>query len=425
MNQLVWRTTLFCIGLAIGSPALYGAGNSTDWPRWRGPDDNGSTSRGTYPQKWDATNVLWKATLPGKGCSTPTIWARHIFLTAPVQGEDAALAFDWGGQVLWQTTLGTQREGKRGNSSGCNPSPATDGHSVFVYFKSGELASLDFAGKVVWQTNLVTAFGPETLFWDQGTSPVLTRDAVIIARMNHGDSWLAAFDKSNGRLRWKVPRNFQTAVEGDNSYTTPLVLEQGGKELILVWGGEHVTVHTAEQGQLVWSCGDFNPKQVDYWPTVASPVVVGDMAIIACGRADRGQPRFYCIKLGGAGDVTETNHVWKREDTGTFVPTPVAYQGRLFLVRDHGEIECLEPATGKTLWRDALPKDKASFYSSPVIAGGKLYAAREDGVVFVAAVNDKFELLAENHLGEQVIASPVPVENRLFIRGDHHLFCIE
>src|SRR5262249_7222156 len=162
--------------------------------------------------------------------------------------------------------------------------------------KSGNLASLDFNGNVGWQTNLVAGFGPETLFWDQGTSPVLTRDSVVVARMHHGESWLVAFDKGTGALRWKEARNYQTSVEGDNSYTTPLVLGQPGSEIILTWGGEHLTAHTAADGKLVWSCGDFNPRAVDYWPTIASPVVVRDVIMVASGRADRGQPRFHGIK---------------------------------------------------------------------------------------------------------------------------------
>jgi len=380
---------------------------------------------GAYPVKWDETNVLWKTPLPGKGCSTPVVWSHRIFLTAPVQGRDAALAFDWDGKALWQTTFGAQEKGKRGNSSGCNSSPTTDGRSVFVCFKSGTLAALDFGGKVQWQTNLVAAFGPESLFWDRGTSPVLTREAVVVARMHHGDSWLAAFDKATGRLRWKAPRNYQTATEGDNSYTTPVVVENQAKEIILTWGGEHLTAHAAADGQLLWSCGGFNPQGMSYWPTVASPVVEGGIVMVAYGRADRGQPRLYGIKLGGSGDVTATHHVWKREDAGTFVPTPALYAGRAYLVGDRGEVECLDPLTGKTVWRAALPKARASFYSSPVIAGGKLYAAREDGVVFVAEVEGKFDVLAQNHMGEQIIASPVPLANRLLIRGEHHLFCIE
>jgi len=395
------------------------------WPRWRGPSENGSTVQGTYPMKWDAEHVRWKAPLQGKGCSTPIVLGRRIFLTAPVEGQDGALALDWEGKVLWQRTLGLEQAGKRQNSSGCNPSPASDGASVFVYFKSGTLAALDLEGKVRWATNLVTAFGPEKLFWDQGTSPVLTRDAVIIARMQHDDSWVAAFDKTDGRVRWKVARNYETALEGDNSYTTPLVIRAESKEEVVVWGGEHLTVHSATDGQVIWSCGGFNPQGMSYWPSVASPVLAGNMVIVPSGRADRDTPRLHGIKLGGTGDVTATHRAWQRHDAGTFVPTPAEYKGLVYLVTDKGQVECVEPATGKTLWREAFPKGKGSFFSSPVVAAGKLYAAREDGVVFVAQVEGKFELLAENAMGEQVIASPVPVENRLMIRGDKHLFCIE
>ena len=242
--------------------------------------------------------------------------------------------------------------------------------------------------------------------------------------MHHGDSWLAAFDKASGKLRWKVARNYETPVEGDQSYTSPIVIRHQGKEAVLVYGAEHLTAHAAADGQLLWSCGDFNPRSMGYWPTVASPVIAGDVVVVAAGRSDRGQPRLHGIKLGGKGDVTATHRVWKREDTGTFVPTPAEYKGRLYLLRDHGEIECLDPATGQTLWHEAFPKASANYYASPTVAAGKLYAARQDGVVFVAQVDGTFQLLAENPMGERVIASPVPVSNRLLIRGEHHLFCI-
>ena len=80
--------------------------------------------------------------------------------------------------------------------------------------------------------------------------------------------------------------------------------------------------------------------------------------------------------------------------------------------------------SGKTQWSGAFPRSRSRFYSSPLIAGGILYAAREDGVVFVAKIDDGFELLAENDMGESVIASPVAVSNRILIRGEQHLFCL-
>ena len=155
------------------------------------------------------------------------------------------------------------------------------------------------------------------------------------------------------------------------------------------------------------------------------PVVVNDIAVIAYGRNDRKIPRLHGIKLSGQGEVSDANRIWKREDIGTFVPSPVAYKGKVYLVRDRGEVECIDPATGKNIWSDKFPKAKANYYASPLIAGDKLYAPREDGVVFVASVaNDKFELLSKNKMDEPVIGSPVPAKNRIFIRGEDHLFCI-
>ena len=414
LRYLIAATLLF-ESLAI-------AGN---WPHWRGPNDDGAAEPGSYPVKWsDTENVLWKSPLPGKGCSTPIIWQQKIFLTAPANGEDAALAFDWSGKLIWQTKLGGEIPGKHRNGSGSNPSPATDGESIFVYFKSGDFAALDLDGKIRWRTTLIQAFGRDTVGWDHGTSPVLAENSVVMTRLHHGESWIAAFDKKNGAIQWKVPRNYQTLIEGDDSYSTPRVIRHRGKEALLLWGAEHLTAHDLTDGKLLWTCGGFQADAKANWPVVATPAVVGDMAILPFGRSDRGQPLLYGVKLGGEGDVTETHRLWRRNDTGTYVPSPAVYEGRVYLARDRGEVECLDPRTGATIWTNAFPKTSQNFYSSPVIADGKLYTIREDGVAFVASVKDKFELLAENPMGESVIASPVLVENRIFIRGERNLFCI-
>jgi outer membrane protein assembly factor BamB len=342
-----------------------------------------------------------------------------------VEGKDAILSIGWSGDQRWSTTFGPETAGKHRNGSGCNASPVTDGSAVFAYFKSGTLTAVELDGTVRWRIDLVQRFGKDQRFWDHGTSPVLTDRYVIMARMHAGDSWLAAFDKATGDLAWKVARNYSTPVEGDQCYTTPLVIRHDGKEAVLVWGALHVTIHGAADGKVYWSCGGFNPDSYKLWPAIATPVIVDDMAVICFGRNDRDQPRLHGVRLSGSGDVTASNRVWQRDDIGTFVPTPAVYKGRVYILRDRGEVECIDPATGKTIWSDAFPKSRASFYASPTIAGGRLYAAREDGVVFVASVtNDRFELLAENDLAERVIGSPVPALNRIFIRGEHHLSCL-
>jgi outer membrane protein assembly factor BamB len=416
-KTIILQTLLpVCMGLAASA--------EENWPHWRGPEDRGSIEDGNYPTKWQTNKVLWQASLPGKGYSTPIVWKRQIYLTAPVEGLDAALAFDWHGKELWRKTFGKENSGKHRNGSGGNASPATDGKGVFVYFKSGTFVALELDGKLRWKTNLVEAFGPDTLYWDHGSSPVLAEKNVIMVRMCQGESWIAAFDKETGAIRWKVPRNYQTAIEGEHGYGTPLFVNCQGRETLLLWGGEHVSLHDLTDGKVLWSEGEFAQEAGSNWPTVASPVVAQDIAIIAYGRADRNIPKLYGICVGAKGGKGG-ERIWKREDVGTFVPTPTIYKDKVYILRDRGELECIEPRTGKTVWKDALPKSSKNFYGSPLIAGGNLYAAREDGVVFVGRIKGaKFELLSENDMGEKVIASPVPSEGRLLIRGEKHLFCV-
>ena len=153
-------------------------------------------------------------------------------------------------------------------------------------------------------------------------------------------------------------------------------------------------------------------------------MIVDQIAVVCYGRNDRGVPQLHGVRLTGQGDVTATNHVWRRDDISSFVPSPVAYQGHVYLVRDRGEVECLDPATGETVWSEALPKSRTNYYASPLIASDRLYAAREDGAVFVASIADgRFELLSENEMDQPVIGTPVPLGNQILIRGEKELLC--
>lgn len=417
-------TIVFALAVVLTAANLAPAEELADWPKWRGPDDTGSSPLVGLPIEWNAENVQWKTELAGKGCSTPIVWHNTIYVTAPIDDNDGLIALDANGKSKWNVQFGSENPGKHRNGSGCNASPTTDGKHVFVYFKSGTLAAVDFQGKTAWKINLVERYGPDTLFWDHGTSPVLTKDYVVMARMHGGESWLAAFDKATGELAWKVARNYETPIECDHGYSTPVVIDFHGEESLLTWGAEHLTIHHAKTGKLVWTCGGFNPEGNKLWPTIATPVVVGDVAVIAYGRNDRGIPRLHGVRLDGTGDVTATNRLWDRDDIGTFVPSPAVYQEKIYLVGDKGKVTCFAPATGKTIWEGDFPKHRARYYGSPLIAGGTLYAPREDGIISVADVREGFQMLGENDMGESVIASPVPVPGRLLLRGTESLFCV-
>ncbi|MGB0328772.1 MAG: PQQ-binding-like beta-propeller repeat protein [Akkermansiaceae bacterium] len=397
-----------------------------DWPSWRGPAHNGSRAGKDYPTKWSREKVVWQVGLPGKGASCPVVWKDRIFVTAPSNGIDTALAFDLNGKQVWKTEFGAEMKAKHmklGTSS--NASPVTDGRGVFVYFKSGTFAALEMDGTVRWKRNLSKEFGRQKLYWDQGSSPILIGDLVILSRLHAGDSWVAGFDKATGKIRWKQERNYEVPAENDNGYTTPVPVRHGDQDALLVWCSDHLTAYAAKDGSLLWSSGGFNSKAKKLWPPIATPVVAGEIAVVPVGRDDRKQAEIHAVRLGGKGDVTETHRLWERKDFGVFVSSPIEYEGRVYILRHKGEVVCLDPKTGEPFWAAKLPKSLIPYYSSPVIAGGILYAAREDGVVFSARIGEKFELLGENPMREQILATPVPFDGKLLIRTSGHLICVE
>ena len=397
----------------------FGVVYAKNWPAWRGVDASGAVESGDYPAELNQNkNLLWKSPLPEKGCSTPIVWENSIFLTSPADGEDAVLGFSMNGEQVWQTNIGPERKGKHLNGSGSNPSVVTDGANLYALFKSGNLACLNMAGEILWKKDL-SSYGKDTLYWDFGTSPMLTSEHLVVTLMRKGNSWLLAFDPKSGEVVWKKERNYQTPPECDHSYATPTLIKHKGKEAILVWGAERLSAHSAKDGEMLWVSTGFNPKQKKNWVVVGSQIVAGNIAIVPYGRGTH----LKGIRMGGKGDVTETNLLWSRTDTGCFVPTPAVAHGKIFVLRDRGEIHCIDPKTGKSHWEDAFTRASSSYYASPTVAGNYLYAPREDGVILIADIAKGFKFLGEFDMGERVIASPVPINGKILIRGEKSLMC--
>lgn len=392
-----------------------------NWPAWRGPTGNGIGPAGDYPTVFSAEeNVAWKVGLPGKGSSTPIVWGEQIFVTAPVDGKDALLCIGTDGEEQWRVAFGEERPGKHRNGSGSNPSAVTDGERVFAYFKSGALVALDLEGEVQWKVNLQEEFGADTLWWDLGTSPVLAAGNVVVAVMQEGESYVAAFDCRSGKLAWKADRTYKVKKETGQSYTTPLVVGQGRDQQLIIFGADRLTSHRAKDGKLLWECGGYNPQDKAMWRVIASPSISDGIVVVPYGRTDY----FAAVKVGGQGDVTETNRLWEVQ-VGADVPSPIAVDGKAYLVRDRGHIYCFDLKSGDERWNQKLPRESASYYASPLLAGDLMVLPREDGVVMTMRVGeDGFKLLGQNDMGERIVASPVPLGGKLLIRGEKHLFCV-
>ena len=317
-------------------------------------------------------------------------------------------------------TLGPERAGKHKKGSGSNPSPTTDGEHVYVYYKSGELACVDFEGQVVWRKNLQELYGEDTLWWDLGTSPVLTNDYVVIACVQSGPSYVAAFDKQTGAEIWKHERTTDARNESQQSYTTPVVVSDGEREVVIVLGGDCVSAHDAANGEELWRIGGLNPEHEEYWRSIASPVADNGILYVPYARGDT----LTAVRLEPRGGASAASAMWTKQAIGADVPTPAIAEGRVYVCFDKGEVACLDAESGDVIWREQVEKHRAAYSSSPIVAGGNVYITREDGTTFVLEAGDKFRVVAKNELQEKTLATPVFADSRVFIRTFENLYCI-
>ncbi len=400
-----------------------------NWPNWRGETGHGVAPMADPPAEFGPEKkVAWKAALPGRGCSTPVVWDRKIYLTCAIGGKDGVVTFDWSGKELWRRVYGMETPARHRNAgSGSNPSVLTDGKQLFVYFKSGTLAALTMEGEKIWDKNLHKEYAEDGLKWDRGTSPIIAGGNLVVALMhNHNPSFLLSFDRKTGKELWSTPRDYEAPAEAQDAYTTPFVETIDGVETIVTWGCDHLTGHDSKTGKELWRHGGFNLDQKPNWRVIASAAATEGIAIVPFGRGDY----LAGVKMGGSGTTTKNKQLWTKEGLGADSCTPAAYKGKFFVLSDkgtkRGTVTCLDAKTGKVVWDAQFPVAAPKYFASPLVAGNKLYCGRSDGTVFCGTITKKgLEDVKANELHETLVASPVAIGKRLLVRTHEHLWCFE
>jgi outer membrane protein assembly factor BamB len=422
------------LALLIGVPS-----RAENWPQWRGPYFNGSSTEKDLPAEWSKTeNVAWVAPLPGYSGATPAVWEDSVFVSSPDEQQNLLLiCLDRRtGKVRWQKVVGVGNRVK-GRNNMASPSPPTDGKRVFSLFATGDLAAFDFSGQELWRRNLAKEYGQFAFNWIYGSSPMLYGGKLYVQvvqsnprpdNYSHAlddkperESFLLCLDPQTGTNLWRHVRPTDAVDEAQEAYTTPIpnAGKQGAE--ILVAGGDYVTAHSPETGAELWRCGGLNVRKERFWRLVPSPVVADGM-IIACG--PKRDPVF-AIKDGGSGLVTDTHIAWRFKEFPSDCVTPLFYHQKLFVLDgDRQMITCLEPQTGAKAWQGNLGV-REIFRASPTGADGKIYCLSEDGTVVVLDAGNEFKILATIRMGEPPVRSSIAVAHgTLFIRTAQNLYCV-
>ena len=421
------RKLIICLFLIITTIT-----SAANWPQWRGPVHNGTSTETNLPDSLN--NPLWSTELPGPSGATPIICNNQVFLTSmdtQNEGFFHAISIDAKtGNILWQKGTGTDKRRLPRNNM-ATPSPATDGRNVFFLFGNGQLLATDLKGKTIWKRNLEADYGNLSLKYGYSSSPLLYDGRLYIVMMRRPlayrspetdknlDSWILAVDLATGENIWKTERKTNAINESYDSYSTPVIFNNGDKTEMITVGGDYVMSHDPVSGRELWRYG-YNPDRQEKWRNI--PTVVTGEGLIFAVSARRGPLR--AIK-SGSGSLTSDNIVWKYDGDTTDSPTPAYYNGNLYIVYDRGKaLTCLNAKTGKVKWTGKLP-GRNPYYASPTVADDKIYCLSEGGDVVVAAAGgDEFRIISETKLDEGPMQSTIAIaDGRVFVRTAKKLYC--
>jgi len=394
-----------------------------DWPRFLGPGGLSVSSETGLPSTWSAEeNVLWKLDLPPWGNSSPVVIGDRIYLTT--QTEDTSLlvlAVDrTAGKLLWQTKIGRGKLDAHRLHNMATPSVVADTERVWALFGTGHLACLNTAGEVLWQKNMQDEYGGYKIKWGMGSSLVLYKGLIYITCMHTGPSYVVALDGKTGDEVWRKDRSFQARVEGNDAYTTPILVGDEDDMQLVICGAESINAYNPLTGEEIWRCKGL---EIDHnaGRSIASPTYC-DGTFIAVASGFQGLGFVRAIRAGGQGDITETHPIWTHKSRSPDCPTPVCYDGYVYMNNDQGIATCLDLKTGEEQWQTRLLSGDSKV--SPIAADGKIYFFSNKTQCKVVKAGPEGKVLAENHLEGTMMASPAISDGVLYIRTRDRLYAI-
>jgi outer membrane protein assembly factor BamB len=404
------------LNLWSAEPGTHSSASGLAWTQFRGDTGQGISLATNVPVYWGArSNVVWKMALPGKGWSSPVLREGRLYLTTAVEegGEVLlrVLCLDAGdGKTVWATEVfKADPAGVKlihTKNSLASPTPVLSGDRLYVHFGHLGTAALDLGGRVIWrQAGL--KYEP---MHGNGGSPVLVDGLLVFSCDGQKDPEVVALDAATGQVRWRTPRN--TPARNKFSFGTPLVIQVDGVTQVIAPGSGFVAGYVPATGRELWRV-----RYGEGYSVITRPVFAHGLLFVS---SSYDRPVLYAIRPQGAsGDATATHVAWTAAKGVPNTPSCLVVGDEVYYVADSGVATCADARTGTVHWNERLG---GGYSASPFVAEGRIYFQNEAGVGVVVKAGKKFELLANNDVGDRSLATPLPADNALYIRTAGFLF---
>ena len=420
------------------------------WPSFRGPQASGVSEGQNLPDQWNGKtgeNILWHTKIPGLAHSSPIVWGKRVYVTSAVSSDPKA-TFKPGlygdgdaskdqsqhrwmiyaldkqtGKIVWERVAfqGEPREKRHIKATYANSTPATDGRIVVAWFGSQGLYTYDVNGRLLWKVDLgrldAGAYDIPTYEWGTASSPIIWKDLVILQCDTQTDSFIIALNAKTGETVWKTDR------DEIPSWGSPTVITTSKGDELVTNASNFIRGYDPRTGKELWRLGRSSKI------TAPTPIFSDDVLVVVSGRGP--ERPIFVLKPGARGDITlpdgKTSSeavIWSRTGRGSYMPTPLIYDGILYVLANNGTFDAYNLKTGDEVYRQRLPVIGSGFSASPVAADGKIYLSNEDGEIVVIAAGQKFSHIATNTMGELLMATPALSDGVMYVRSAESLFAV-
>ena len=372
---------------------------------FRGYMGQGVSEHKNIPVAWNGStgeHIKWKVAFSKHGFSSPVIWGDKIFISGGDEQARVVSCYNrHTGQLLWEKEVtgipGSPASPPRTTEDTglAAPTMAVDGNRVYAIFATGDVIAFDLEGNKVWGRNL----GVPRNHYGHSSSLQVWGNKVVIQYDTSTSGRMLALNKATGETIWDVERPVRV------SWASPVLAEVDGKIQVLTTADPYVSGHDLETGAELW-------KVEAMMGEVGASVAYGSGLVFATNE----YARLVAIEPKAGAEYT-----WENDEYLAEASSPVAYNGLLYTATSYGVLVCYDALTGEKKFEKEF---NDGFYSSPIIADGKLYILDMRGVTHILKADATGTIIAEPALGEKGYAVPAMADGMIYIRGDENLYCI-